>query len=199
MKIIAAWPILIIIVLLGCSEKKESATQTTPAQASPKPPSLGIWGIGNYADKFGDKTDEQYIANRALIRGKFSNVATTDSPLDVQLSFSERNGLIIQLWEYGKEMNSLASFIGYEKTEIAIQDGLGNNHSFQGLATQSFLYFDPADHEAVRQILESGGTVKFRITTDTVGVKSNYSFDITKADGFDVAYEQLIGSAEAQE
>jgi hypothetical protein len=188
---------VVLFVVFSCSEKKESSpvlpeTENQEA-AAPVPQQqtqddMGMWVIGAFVDEFGDKTDQKYITCRQNIRGTFSNVATTDDQLDVTLLFTEKDGFLIQLYEYGRDLGAPATAIGMEKVTIAVQDGSGEKHSFTGQMAQTYVFFAPSDRDQIRELLTLGGTVKFRITIDTAGVKSNYSFDLAKADYFDNAY-----------
>jgi hypothetical protein len=164
-----------------------SETKDTPSSV-PARQSTGIWVMGNLTDEFGEKTGEKFITSRDLIRGTFSNPATKDSRLDVQLQYTERTGLVMQLFEYGQDFGSPATAIGMEKITVSIQDGNGERYSLPGSMSQSVLYFN--DRETIKEILLAGGNIKFRITISMVGVISNYSFDITNASGFDTIYGQ---------
>jgi RNA polymerase subunit RPABC4/transcription elongation factor Spt4 len=175
------------------SAASAAADTTSPSSSSPGKTNPGIWALGNVLDNFGESTSEKYIAPKDIIRGTFSNVATANSQLDVQLYYTDKNGLMMQLFEYGKQLGSPATGIGVEKISISIQAGDGERYTFPGYMTQSWLFFDQSDRETTRDILAAGGTVKFRIKIDTLGVISDYSFDIQKADGFNIVYEQYTG------
>jgi len=49
------------------------------------------WNIKYFVDSFGDPTDSAYLDHRKKIRGKFSNSATTDSKLDIDILISDGN------------------------------------------------------------------------------------------------------------
>jgi hypothetical protein len=187
--------VLIVLSIIGNMPKTKTAdgiANTSGSEATvAKSNSAGIWELGEYDDQFGNKTGEKFVTTKSLIRGKFSNPATENSDLDVQFIYSEKNGATIQLYEYGKQLGMPATGIGLEKVTIAVQDGKGQQYSFTGEMSQTWVYFDLNDRETVKQILLTGGNIKFRITIATVGLRSSYSFDITNANGFDVACQQL--------
>jgi hypothetical protein len=176
------------------SNTPEASTADTPGSNSSvtRSNNLGIWGLGEYEDQFGNNTGEKFIAIRSMIRGKFSNPVTENSDLDVQVSYSEKNGMIIQMYEYGKQLGNPVSAIGMEKITIAIQDGNGQQYNFIGGMAQSWMFFNINDRDTIKHILLAGGNIKIRITIDVIGVISNYSFDFANANGFDVAYQQLF-------
>jgi RNA polymerase subunit RPABC4/transcription elongation factor Spt4 len=168
------------------SDAVSKAPSSVPSNE--KRQNAGIWVIGNGIDEFGDETGEKYIASKNVINGTFRNSATQNSKLDVQLLYTDKNGLAMQLFEYGKDFGIPAIAIGMEEIAVSIQDGNGERYSLPGSMSQSWLYFN--DKETVKEILMMGGNIKFRITIDTIGVRSYYSFDITNADGFDTIYNQ---------
>jgi RNA polymerase subunit RPABC4/transcription elongation factor Spt4 len=191
--------ILIVLSVIGnMGGKKADSSQpgqsavANPSPSTPRPnkPNPGIWALGNVVDDFGESTGEKYIAPKDMIRGAFSNVVTANSQLDVQLYYTTKNGLMMQLFEYGKQLGSPATGIGMEEINISIQDGNGERYAFPGQMAQSWIFFNQNNREEVTNILLAGGTIKFRISINTVGVVSNYNFDIQKADGFNVVYEQ---------
>jgi hypothetical protein len=191
--------VIIVLSIIGNMPKTNTSnstpnvpiTDTTDANSTVRNNNNpGIWEIGEYEDQFGNKTGEKFITPKSMIRGKFSNPATENSDLDVQFIYSDKDGVTIRLYEYGKQLGSPATAIGIEKVNIAIQDGNGQQYNFTGGMSQTWMFFDLNDRETVKQILLAGGNIKFRIIIDTVGVISNYSFDITNANGFDVVYQQ---------
>lgn len=95
-------------------------------------------------------------------------------------------------YEYGKQLGHPATSIGMEKILIDVQDGNGKNNSFDGKMSDSWVYFNETDREAIKNILIGGKTIKFRITIEVLGLRSNYQFDIKNVDGFNNAYQQII-------
>ena len=64
---------LLVFALLVSSAVVWAESETTT--------DTGIWEKRAYVDEFDLPTDEYYISNKEPIVGKFSNSATTDSPL----------------------------------------------------------------------------------------------------------------------
>ena len=61
---------------------------------------LGKWSYGNYVDEFGDKTEKGYL--NLTSKGLFSNTATTDSDLRVEmfLDYGEIKSPWFRIYEY---------------------------------------------------------------------------------------------------
>ena len=68
---------LLVFALLVSSAVVGAESETTT--------DTGIWEKRAYVDEFDLPTDEYYISNKEPIVGKFSNSATTDSPLCVYI------------------------------------------------------------------------------------------------------------------
>ena len=62
---------------------------------------LGTWELDTLSDEFGDNTDKRYIKNKGL--GTFSNTATDNSKLIVEMHFEKNNeDPRFRFYEYGK-------------------------------------------------------------------------------------------------
>jgi len=72
-----------------------SASETTPD------PSLGIWSIYYYKDEFNQPTTKQHISTASYFTGTFSNSATTDSSLSVNVAV-DSDGIFFTLFEYSR-------------------------------------------------------------------------------------------------
>lgn len=62
---------------------------------------MGLWSLGNYVDEFGDRTGDRFLSLSSV--GTFSNTATTDSLLTVEMLYDLRKEPKIVLYEYGSE------------------------------------------------------------------------------------------------
>lgn len=72
---------------------------------------LGIWRIGNYIDDFDEPTGEHFVYT--LIRGQFSNSATSNSELSVKMIF--RKGYY----------DNLEVYVEYDEYANGVVDGAG--------------------------------------------------------------------------
>lgn len=152
--------------------------------------STGIWSLDYYVDEFGDKTDKPFIST-GWINGRFSNTATTDSPLKARLFIDFSWGLYdveIRLDEYSNGHIENMSF--YKDCSVRVKDGNGNKLLLRGyggklgVSVGSSLDSVSELHDALME----GGTLQFVVKCDN----STYNFTINNADGYDIAYEQLV-------
>lgn len=68
------------------------------------------WKTAYYVDEFGDKTNDEYIYTE--VKGVFSNTATQDSPLTVQIAV-DHDVVSIFLYEYEDSLVKSTSSISY--------------------------------------------------------------------------------------
>ena len=143
----------------------------------------GIWEKRAYVDEFDLPTDEYYISNKEPIVGKFSNSATTDSPLCVFIYFEE--GIMsIKLIEYGSYVvkNPYSEDRVYN---IVMMDTFGEKHYFDGVMPSEFerIFFDGANSDTIIEALSENGTVRFAIT-EADNATTKYIFTIEDTTGF---------------
>lgn len=100
---------LILSTLVGCGNSNEDSK---------------LWVVSYYEDEFKEPTDECYITNSKYIKGTFSNTATTDSELYVQI-LVDKSCFSIKLLEYEKnivENSSASKAVNYTIT-VKYDDG----------------------------------------------------------------------------
>jgi len=149
----------------------------------------GIWTVGNFNDRFGNKTEDKFII--CQVNGTFSNSATKNSPLKVYLIYTKGSGLGIELYEYAG--NNPEKILDFDKMTIYVQDKDKNQYTFEGNIQGQRNYFKNTKSAKIENILSAGGTVKFRIDIESRrgSIDSSYAFDIIDARGFDVALTEL--------
>lgn len=92
---------------------------------------VGVWQLGDYVDEFEQPNGEKFITNIELIRGKFSNSATTDSMFEAQLLADKTYGISIILWEYGKyQVKNVYTYD--DEYDITIRYADGSKESLKG-------------------------------------------------------------------
>ena len=145
----------------------------------------GMWVIRHYVDDFGEPTKSAYITNKDVIKGKFSNSATQDSPLNVDLLITNSNNIAIQLYEYaGNNPVKVYSSEGYL---VRIQDDEGKGYNLNATNYSERLTFDKSASWQVHSILLKGGKVMFNIVeTDTQ--TTYYEFTLQNATYYDNAH-----------
>lgn len=146
---------------------------------------LGIWEIGYYVDNFGEATKEPYISTD--LSGKFSNSATTNSDLNVRF-LVDKSSIRIQLYEYAGNHPIKGEGIIYFK----IRDKNGKEHEIRAFnSSTGNTNVDQDDFKKLKNILLSGGTIKFIALAGKYGSPSQYSFTIDNADWLENAYTKM--------
>ena len=93
---------------------------------------VGVWQLGDYVDEFEQPNGEKFVTNIELIRGKFSNGATTDSMVEAQLLADKTYGISIILWEYGKyQVKNVYTYD--DEYDITIRYADGSKESLKGV------------------------------------------------------------------
>lgn len=82
--------------------------------------SIGDWKISYYVDNFKQPTDEGYVVNKSLFVGIFSNSATTNSELKVQMVVDSED-ITFFLYEYGRSQVKNYSSRNSEKYSIVMR------------------------------------------------------------------------------
>ena len=87
--------------------------------------------MGEYVDKFKEKTGEKFLINKNWIQGRFNNSATENSKLNVKL-FSDTKGVYVQLYQYETSIKKNTSIRDDFTYSITIQDRNGARHADLG-------------------------------------------------------------------
>lgn len=137
---------------------------------------LGIWEVGNYVDEYGEPTTNSYVSTD--LYGTFSNSATTNSELRVRFLIDE-NSMRIQLYEYAKNHPIKGEgFLKFKakdsKGKDCIFETYNNDSGDNTVETKSF--------KQVKELLISGGQIKFIAIANRFGSPSEYKFTIDNAD-----------------
>ena len=92
-----------------------------------------VWVIGYYIDyKFGDATNEWYVRKRTPIEGIFSNSATTDSELLVEIGYDTHDEIFIFLYEYTDRLVKNSSSRYKDKYNISVKNDAGTTINATG-------------------------------------------------------------------
>ena len=197
---------VVVLKSNGTWAYKEEAPTATKAQQKPSTPSTeaeskdkGDWVIKYYVDKFRKETDQPYLTTSRRISGTFSNSATRNSDLLVQVLYDTDNGLAFEFYQYGTSPYS-ATF-RTEFYSVSIEDGAGKQHEYRSGAVINEGSFrikvlpsynkkkKDKQAEEVLQYLLNGGTVKFLLESND-RPNQTFLFDLD-ADGFSTAYKML--------
>ncbi|MDB2377363.1 hypothetical protein N9V97_00875 [Luminiphilus sp.] len=102
-----------LIVFLGYMAVEETSSGGATTSSASKPAKAervdtGSWSYGFYVDEFGDRTTDGYVKNTQRNFASFSNSATTDSKLKVEMLMSVNRSAknpigdpFFRLYEYG--------------------------------------------------------------------------------------------------
>ena len=137
-----------------------------------------IWEKRYFVDEFNQPTDTSYIVNSDPFVGTFSNSATTDSELCVDIIIESDEGewlFGIALYEYGNMLvkNPYSTFKFYN---IVIKDDDGNKHESDGMMlpnSDNILFYE----DYVLEALKKGEDLAFYICEKEQPI-TNYLFTI---------------------
>lgn len=150
----------------------------------------GMWVLGYYVDMFGEPTGDRYITNRDLISGTFSNTATQNSELNVEILITNKKNMAIILYEYA--MNNPVKTNTLIVYTIYVKDNEGNILELEGRNSIDKIHISPWFSLQLHDLLIKGGSLAFRII-DNERTTSNYIFKIQNADFYENAYSILTG------
>lgn len=181
----------------GNTENSETA-DTTAASAEPATTEAvteaavkKIWYADYYVDDFDQPTDEWYIANNNYFTGKFSNSATTDSLLNVQVLVDHKKDIVFFLYEYGRNTvkNSSQSYV--DKYDIVMRTPDGTDHNLKGTlyCGGDRIFIDEAYVDTVLKALQGEGDIMFRFVKSDRTVET-YLFKVTAGNFVDLYSEK---------
>lgn len=123
--------ICLLICLVGCVSTTTTTTNTSQDNYQDSDSNYeendtqnGIWTFNNYVDEFNEETNEGYVTNTEYFNGTFSNSATTNSKLSVQLVIDGKYTKI-ELYEYGSQLVKTNMSDG-EYYSVKVKDSNGN-------------------------------------------------------------------------
>ena len=144
------------------------------------------WVRGFYVDsKFGDRTDDWYIRPREEITGTFSNSATTNAKLLVEVLYDGAGELEFFLYEYGRKdnvvKNSSSKYSDYY--EISIKDEKGNRLDVEGRIPPGGdrVIVSDDDFKEVLSMMKTAKTMRFYIEEEDRPT-TQYRFDLDLTD-----------------
>lgn len=156
------------------------------------PSNLGMWELQYYVDEFKLPTDDGYIINSQYIEGTFSNSATTDSKLYVEVLVDDAGDVCFFMYEYGRNLVKNSSSRNRAYYDVIMMDNDGKRHTLRGHINSNGdrLNFDDETDAKIIAALSANGTVRFSIQEDD-GMDS-YLFAIKDTSYFSNAYNKLM-------
>ncbi len=169
-------------------EKRISAQKKSAISSS----EYGMWEIRNYVDEFRNPTDQQYVRNKVLITGTFSNSAANDRDLSARFLI-DKSGVSLMLYEYGdyQVKNSYSKSRNYK---VTMQDGDGKKLSLSGTMSSAGdrIRFSNSDSNRIIQALRHDCKISFYIV-DQENKTTTYLFTIDDSSYFSNAYLSFFG------
>ena len=151
------------------------------------------WKIQYGVDEFGDATSTGYISY--LAEGTFSNSATTNSLLYVNVLVTNESDLLFTLFEYGssKVINTYSRLAEYEINYKLENGKTGKVYGAMANNDGTYLIYVPgkSGYDSLDYISEfkKNQTIKFMITPiDRPSTKYNFSIDTT---GFEETFNNF--------
>lgn len=152
----------------------------------------GIWSVNYYVDDFQQPTDEWYITANTSFSGTFSNSATTNSKLAVQVAVDAED-VAFFLYEYGRSQVKNPSSNYVDEYDITMRTADGTDHSLSGTAYcgGDRLMIEGKDMDTVLAAMKDGGTISFHIV-ESDRTTTSYLFSL-EASNFSQVYEEMAG------
>lgn len=152
----------------------------------------GIWSVNYYVDDFQQPTDEWYITANTNFSGTFSNSATTNSKLAVQVAVDAED-IAFFLYEYGRSQVKNPSSNYVDEYDITMRTADGTDHSLSGTVYcgGDRLIIEGKDMDTVLAAMKDGGTISFHIV-ESDRTTTSYLFSL-EASNFSQVYEAMAG------
>lgn len=125
-----------------------------------------LWDTYYYVDDFNQETSEWYVGNTTELIGSFSNSATTDSALLVDIIADCYGEIGIFLYEYGNHLVKNSSNNYVEQYSITMQSEDGTNYDMTGTmyCGADRILIDESYRATALSLLQGSGNVKVRVT-----------------------------------
>lgn len=160
-----------------------------------------VWSVQYYIDKFDRPTEDAYIY--AIFDGKFSNSATTNSPLQAKILI-DKKAVSIALYEYNNQLVTN----GYSKKDLTYQVDVLDDQGTETLFT--FYMYHGSDRMVLRNpdmvtyapavsktygdfidLLKNSKSLSFYISNYS-SPSNKYRFDVDNSTGFEGLYNELM-------
>jgi len=160
---------------------------TSVAQTKPSLASLGIWSVSHYVDEFGETSKDAFIIGST--QGTFSNSATENSNLNVDILIDGESKISIQLFEYAGK-NPVKSGVE-ENYKIKIKSSDSKTAVLYANNFSDRLTLNKKNSKLLSSFMKKGGKLSFSIVEVSEYSSSSYKFDIFETSGYDNALKEL--------
>ena len=157
-----------------------------------------IWKYNYYVDsQFGFTTDDWYLTTINYIEGTFSNSATTNDELYVELLYDCNDEISIFLYEYanvshGLVKNNSSNEIDYYEIAIRNEDGYVYSARGQMHPGGDRIYIIDIYHDAVLNLMRTSDHLQFYVE-DEIWTTTQYKFDVDMNNFNDVLSDVVDG------
>ncbi len=162
----------------------DSLTAVFVADSTAKYAETGNWSIKHFVDDFQQETKDGYIT--LSCNGSFTNSATTNSELTVQILVTDKEELQLFLNEYGSQPVKSFSSSGTPYNIKLLKNG-------KELTSYGNMYSDriTTSDKKIIGLLKEGGTIKVYLRENSdYGIGSSYLFEFD-ATNYDKAINKL--------
>lgn len=169
--------------------EKRIKAQTNAAVSSSD---YGMWEIKNYVDEFENQINHQYIRNKKIISGTFSNSVADNQVLGVRFLIDE-SAVSLRLYEYGDKLVK-NSYSKNREYKVTMQDGEGKKTTLTGTMYSSGdrIEFPRLESDRIIYALCHDCKVSFYIV-DQERKTNTYLFTISDSSFFSNVYTTYFG------
>ena len=185
-----SWMFFVIVANLGTKNTDNNHTSSSTTAVSTHEDALRTysstqprWKIGYYIDEFGRRDGKKFVSSENKISGSFSNSATTNSALNVDVLI-DKSKIAILLYEYARETE--VTYYGHEEIIIKVLDHVGKKHILYPAENYKGLVLVGKSRKKLIELMKAG-VVAFYIENGT----SSYRFDVQKMEGLDESVKNL--------
>lgn len=145
------------------TENQTDNTEVVAEEKVPEKEPESAWNQVDYVDEFGDPTGESTVT-QLVMDGKFSNSATTNSPLAVKLVQVD-GGLLVELHDY---QNPEVTTFGYENSfgKIQVKYPNGTKESVEIFSSETLGLFISDDKPLFDSIMTEGRNAEIAFHID---------------------------------
>ncbi len=176
---------------IAIQKKKEAAEKERLANLN----NTGNWRVWNYVDDFGEETKNKYLTHLDDFTGKFSNSATSNSPLKIRFLIDSKDDISVKLYEYSGDTEVKGDYSYPVTAYVTVRDSEGNDSSMLEAKNSSDRFtFGKSASNIIHNILMKGGKIQFSFSTYSYGSEdSSYVFSLsdTQSKYYDNAYRIL--------
>lgn len=176
------------------TSSESTPNEEAPAETDKAEEEASLWETYYYVDDFNQPTEDGYICNSTYFLGTFSNSATTDSNLLVNVVVDEVD-IAFFLYEYGNNLVKNNSSSYDDLYNITMRTADGTDLSFTGtmFCGDDRIFIDPDFiPQVVSALSQEGNTMTSFYIENAERTINNYLFTVI-SNNFAEQYNALMG------